>query len=88
LPEQNAELFVKISNFGTETVTDLPVQLAKKGTIRGVVNVTVEAGKSSIVSISFNRGQQGWKEFEVRISGDAFNFDDVLYLSFMPRNYP
>lgn len=82
LPEEIAQLNVKLSNYGKEDMKDVTLRLVENEIAKGVVNVDIDAGKSKVVILPFNTGSEGWKNVMLELPGDDYHFDDHYYLTY------
>lgn len=81
LPNQMVTLKVKVSNYGNDIVEDIPLRLLENDQLIASTSASIEKETNAILTLQFNTGEQGWKNYTISLPGDELNYDDNFYLS-------
>ncbi len=82
LKGEQVKLFVKISNYGNESITDGQLTIEQDGQTKAIATYNIEANSNSIDTLIFSNNDAGWKAYTVRIQDYPVSYDDVYYISF------
>ncbi|KRP12017.1 MAG: hypothetical protein ABR95_05590 [Sphingobacteriales bacterium BACL12 MAG-120813-bin55] len=83
--EQSALVF-KATNYGSAARNDVNVTLSVNDQTKGLQSVDLEPGASMIDTIVFNVSGAGWQRAKVALQDYPVDFDDAIYLAFIPVN--
>jgi hypothetical protein len=75
-------VYVKVSNHGTETVTDGRLSAEQQGQVKALANYTIPAGTSVIDTLTLSNHTPGWNAYTLRIQDYPIAFDDTYYITF------
>ncbi len=81
LPNTNTVLYVKVSNFGSLDMTDVPLTFKVDGLQKGIANVTCKANSNQIVQLQFTLNDANYHQAELSLLDNPVVFDDKLYLT-------
>lgn len=81
--EQSALVF-KATNYGSAARNDVNVTLAINNQTKGLQTIDLEPGASVTDTIVFNVSGAGWQQAKISLQDYPVDFDDVIYLPFMP----
>lgn len=81
LPNTNTVLYVKVSNFGSLDMTDVPLTFKVDGLQKGIANVTCKANSSQIVQLQFTLNDANYHQAELSLLDNPVVFDDKLFLT-------
>lgn len=81
LPNTNTVLYVKVSNFGSLDMTDVPLTFKVDGLQKGIANVTCKANSSQIVQLQFTLNDANFHQAELSLLDNPVVFDDKLFLT-------
>ncbi|MFY7732044.1 MAG: BatA domain-containing protein [Bacteroidia bacterium] len=81
LPNTNTVLYVKVSNFGSLDMTDVPLTFKVDGLQKGIANVTCKANSNQIVQLQFTLNDANYHQAELSLLDNPAVFDDKLYLT-------
>ncbi len=81
LPNTNTILYVKVSNFGSLDMTDVPLTFKVDGLQKGIANVTCKANSNQIVQLQFTLNDANFHQAELSLLDNPVVFDDKLYLT-------
>jgi hypothetical protein len=79
---QQMKLFVKITNFGNNDVTNNRLTLMLNDKLKYVGDFSVSAHQSIIDTIPFTITQPAWNKGLISINSNAITFDDTYFFSF------
>jgi len=86
LPHSVSELHVKLSNRGSEDLSNIPLKLLINNEQKTLVAVHFKPNESQIVDLSFTNGEKGDFYGELEIDDYPIVFDDHLYFNFRVRD--
>lgn len=81
LPNTPVILKVKVSNFGKNEITDVPLTFKIDGVQKGIANVSCNANSSSEVQIQFTLKDIAYHDAELSLLDNPVVFDDKLFLT-------
>ena len=81
LPNTNTVLYIKVSNFGSLDITDVPLTFKVDGLQKGIANVTCKANSNQIVQVQFTLNDANYHQAELSLLDNPVVFDDKLYLT-------
>lgn len=81
LPNTNTNLFIKVSNFGSLDIADVPLTFKVDGLQKGIANVTCKANSNQIVQLQFTLNDANYHQAELSLLDNPVVFDDKLYLT-------
>jgi len=79
---QQGSLIVRITNFDTQEIEDLTVNLSYNGQKYPLAKVSVPAQQSITDTLKFTLNKSGWSEAVVSIQDHPVRFDDNYYIAF------
>ncbi len=82
IPGKAEQLSVKLSNYSTQAVKDVPVKLFVNGEQRALAALNADAGTSAIINLSFVPDSKVVQQGRISIKDYPINFDDDLYFSY------
>lgn len=83
---QKEKLFVKISSYSSEDLTDLPVKLYINDNVKAVSSINIEAGTEQTLSFDYTNTEKGFYNCEIRIEDYPILFDNSLFFSYLIKN--
>lgn len=81
LPNTNTFLYVKISNYGSSEITDVPLVFKIDNVQKGIANITCKANSSAEVQLQFSLNDAQYHQAELSLLDNPVVFDDKLYLT-------
>jgi len=81
LPNTNTVLYVKVSNFGSLAITDVPLTFKVDGIQNGIANITCNANSNQVVQLQFTLNDANYHQAELSLLDNPVVFDDKLYLT-------
>ncbi|MFZ4797897.1 MAG: BatA domain-containing protein [Bacteroidia bacterium] len=81
LPNTNTFLHVKVSNYGTNEMADIPLILKIDAVQKGIANINCKANSSAEVQIQFSLNDALFHQAELSLLDNPVIFDDKLYLT-------
>ncbi len=81
LPNTNIFLYVKISNYGSSEITDVPLVFKIDNVQKGIANITCKANSSAEVQLQFSLNDAQYHQAELSLLDNPVVFDDKLYLT-------
>ncbi len=76
------ELTVQLTNFGDETVENIPVELFINNQPAGISNATVPAGGKETILLTYVNKQAGFNRCEVKINDSPIQFDNAYFFAY------
>ncbi len=81
LPNTPVLLKVKVSNYGKNGITDIPLTFKIDGVQKGIANITCGANSSAEVQIQFTLNDIDYHAAELSLLDNPVVFDDKLFLT-------
>lgn len=82
LLNQSQNLFVSITNFGSEEVSDVKISTDINGRVQAVSTIDIESRATYIDTISVTPLSTDWQQMSVNISDYPIQFDDRYHISY------
>lgn len=76
---EKVKLFVRVSNYGTKPIEDLPVTLSVNGVKKGMMAATLDAQSGAVLSFDFIP-ETVFNSCKIELTDYPISFDDIFYL--------
>jgi hypothetical protein len=85
-PGQVEELMVRVTNRGTVDFPQLPINLYLNDSLKGLANIKLDQGESTVVKLSFANSQAPIVHGRIEISDYPIVYDNVFYINYKVEN--